>query len=143
MDGMVGQAADSLLALVFRVFVAFGIGALVGLEREQSESGGSFAGSRTFPLFGLFGALVQAFFPAMLPVALVVVAIPLTVAYGGKVLLERDVGLTTLTAALLTVLLGALATHSERGTALAIIVAGVVYRQIGRASCRERVYTKV
>ncbi|WP_433628162.1 MgtC/SapB family protein [Halomicrococcus sp. NG-SE-24] len=123
---MVGPATDSLLALVFRVFVAFGIGALVGLEREQSESGGTFAGSRTFPLFGLFGALVQAFFPAMLPVALIALTIPLTVAYGGKILVERDIGLTTLTAALLTVLLGALTTHSERGTVLAIVVGGVV-----------------
>jgi len=123
---MVEPGADPLGLLVFRVAIAFGIGALIGMEREQSDSGGTFAGSRTFPLFGLLGALVQAFFPAMLPVALVAIAIPLTVAYAGKIWIERDVGLTTLTVAQLTVVLGALTTHSERGAVLAIIVGGVV-----------------
>lgn len=123
---MVDPALDSLSVLVLRLFVAFGIGALIGMEREQAESGGTFAGSRTFPLFALIGALVQAFFPDLLPVVVIALVIPLTVAYGGKVLVERDIGLTTLTASLLTVLLGALTTHSERGTVLAIIVGGVV-----------------
>lgn len=121
---MVDPLTDPLLTLVFRLLVAFGIGALIGLEREQSESGGSFAGSRTFPLFGLYGALVQAFFPAMLPIALAVLALPLSLAYVGKVWLERDIGLTTLTAALLTVLFGALAAHSLRGTIVAIVAGG-------------------
>lgn len=123
---MVDPLSGSLLSLAVRVFLAFGIGALIGLEREQSESGGTFAGSRTFPLFGLYGALVQAFFPAMLPVAVAALVVPLTVAYGGKIWIERDIGLTTLTAALLTVILGALTTHSERGAVLAIIIGGVV-----------------
>ncbi len=123
---MVDPVGDSLGLLVFRVAIAFGIGALVGLEREQSESGGAFAGSRTFPLFALLGALVQAFFPSMLAVVVVALTIPLTVAYVGKVWLERDIGLTTLMAALLTVVLGAMTTHSERGAVLAVIVAGVV-----------------
>ncbi|WP_327052877.1 MgtC/SapB family protein [Halomicrococcus gelatinilyticus] len=123
---MVDPATDSALTLVFRVAIAFGIGALVGLEREHAESGGTYAGSRTFPLFALYGALVQAFFPAMLPVAVVVIVVPLTVAYGARVVIEGDVGLTTLTVALLTVLLGAMTTHSRRGTELAIIVGGVV-----------------
>lgn len=113
-------------SLIVRVGVAFGIGALIGLEREQSRSGGRFAGSRTFPLFALFGALVQAFFPTMLPVAVVVLAIPLTMAYLGKIWIERDLGLTTLTAALLTIVFGAMTTHSERGMILTIIVGGVV-----------------
>jgi len=123
---MVDPVTDSLLELVFRVAIAVGIGALVGLEREHAGSSGTYAGSRTFPLFALVGALVQAFFPAMLPVAVVAIAVPLTVAYGAKVVLEGDVGLTTLTAALLTVILGAMTTHSRRGTELAIIVGGVV-----------------
>lgn len=123
---MVDPVVDSLQLLVFRVAIAFGIGAFIGLEREQSESGGTFAGSRTFPLFALFGALVQAFFPAMLPVVVAVLVIPLTIAYVGKIWIEHDIGLTTLTAALLTVVLGLLTTHSERGAVLAIIVGGVV-----------------
>jgi uncharacterized membrane protein (DUF4010 family) len=123
---MVEPLTESLFTLVFRIAVAFGIGALVGLEREQAESGGTFAGSRTFPLFALYGALVQAFVPTLLPVAVLALTVPLTVAYAGKIWTEGDIGLTTLTAALLTVLLGALATHSRRGTVVAIIVGGVV-----------------
>jgi uncharacterized membrane protein (DUF4010 family) len=123
---MVDPIADPLPLLVARLAIAGGIGALVGLEREQSESAGTFAGSRTFPLFALFGALVQAFFPSMLPVAVAALAIPLAVAFAGKVWIERDVGLTTLTAALLTVVLGAMTTHSERGALLALIVGGVI-----------------
>ena len=123
---MVDPLADPLIAIAIRLFVAVGIGALIGMEREQSESGGSFAGSRTFPLFALYGALVQAFFPGLLPVAIVAIAVPLTVAYAGKVWIERDIGLTTLTAGLITVLLGALAMYSEVGTVVAIVVAGVV-----------------
>ncbi len=123
---MVDPVADSLGRLLVRIAIAFGIGALIGLEREQSESGGTFAGSRTFPLFALIGALIQAFFPTMLPVVMAALAVPLTVAYIGKIWTERDIGLTTLTVALLTVVLGAMTTHSERGTILAIIVGGVV-----------------
>jgi uncharacterized membrane protein (DUF4010 family) len=123
---MVDPVTDPLSLLVFRLAIAFGIGALVGLEREQSESAGRFAGSRTFPLFALYGALVQAFFPALLPVAVFVISVPITIAYIGKVWLEGDIGLTTLTTALLIVVLGALTTHSERGAVLAVVVAGVV-----------------
>ncbi|WP_135823702.1 MgtC/SapB family protein [Halorussus ruber] len=123
---MVQPATDSLLILAFRVFVAFAIGALVGLEREQAESGGTFAGSRTFPLFAVIGALVYAFFPALLPVAVGAITLALTVAYAGKIWIERDIGLTTLTAAILTIFLGALTTHSERGAELAVIVGGAV-----------------
>ncbi|RXK50301.1 MgtC/SapB family protein [Halorientalis pallida] len=117
---------ESLPTLVLRLGIAFGVGALIGLEREQSESGGSFAGSRTFPLFALYGALVGAFYPSVLPVAVAAITVPLTVAYGAKVWIEGDVGLTTLTAALLTVLLGALATHSGQGAVVTIVVGGVV-----------------
>lgn len=123
---MVAPFTDPLLSVAFQLFVAVGIGALIGLEREQAESGGMFAGSRTFPLFALYGAVIQAFFPAVLPVAVAAISLPLTVAYAGKVWLERDIGLTTLTAALLTVLLGALTTYSSVGTIIAIIVGGIM-----------------
>lgn len=123
---MVESLGDPLQLLFVRVAIAFGIGGLLGLEREQSESGGSVAGSRTFPLFALLGALVQAFFPTAVPVVVVAVAVPLTAAYVAKVWTEGDVGLTTLTAALLTVVLGAMTTHSERGVVVAVVVAGGV-----------------
>ncbi len=118
--------SGSTLSLVVRLLVALGIGGLVGMEREQSESAGTFAGSRTFPLFGLYGAVVQAFFPELLPVALAVLAVPLTVAYVAKIATVGDVGLTTVTAALVTVLLGALTMHSEQGLVLAVVVGGVM-----------------
>jgi len=91
-----------------------------------SESGGSFAGSRTFPLLALYGALVQAFFPGALPVAFAVLVVPLTTAYVAKIWYEDDIGLTTLVAALVIVVLGALTTHSERGAVVAIVVGGAV-----------------
>lgn len=123
---MLDPISGSLQLVVFRVAIAFGIGALIGLEREQSESGGTFAGSRTFPLFALYGALIQAFFPALLPIAVAALALPLTVAYIGRVWIEGDIGLTTVTAALLTVILGALTTHSESGAVLAVVIGGGV-----------------
>ncbi len=114
------------LSLPVRVAIAAGIGALVGLEREGSESGGSFAGSRTFPILALYGALVQAFFPGLLGIAVLALVVPLTAAYIAKVLRESDIGVTTLVAALLVVILGAMAAHSERGAVAAVVVGGVV-----------------
>jgi uncharacterized membrane protein (DUF4010 family) len=123
---MIEPGTAPLTTVVLHLGVAFGLGALVGLEREQSESGGSFAGSRTFPLFALYGALVAAFFPDALPIAVGILAVPLTVAYAGKVWYERDIGLTTLMAALVVTVLGAITMHSERGAVVAVIVGGAV-----------------
>nr|WP_233255263.1 MgtC/SapB family protein [Haloplanus rallus] len=123
---MVDPATASLSEFVLHLLLGIGLGALVGLEREQSESGGSFAGSRTFPLITLYGALVQAFFPTMLPVAVGILVAPLTVAYVGKIRYENDLGLTTLVAVLVMVILGAMTTHSDRGAVVAVITGGVV-----------------
>jgi uncharacterized membrane protein (DUF4010 family) len=123
---MLDPATDPLVDVLLHLLVAFGIGALIGLEREQSESAGTFAGSRTFPLFALYGALVALFFPAALPLALGVLVVPLTVAYVAKVWYQRDIGLTTLLAALLTTVLGAVAMHSQVGATVAVVVGGAV-----------------
>jgi len=123
---MIDPAADPVLSIAIPLLIAVGLGALIGLEREQSESGGSFAGSRTFPLLALYGGLIQAFFPSMLPIGIVAIAVPLTVAYAGKVWIEGDIGLTTLTAAFLTVLLGAMTVASATGMVIAIVVAGIM-----------------
>ncbi len=114
------------LSLGLSLAVAFGIGAIIGMEREQSDSAGVYAGSRTFPLFALYGALVYAFFPAGFPIALLTIALPLTVAYTGKAYLKEDLGLTTLAASLVTVVLGAMTTHSEQAMIAAIVITGVV-----------------
>ncbi|WP_049984866.1 MgtC/SapB family protein [Halobellus rufus] len=123
---MVDPVTDPLVEILLHLSVGVALGALIGLEREQSESGGTFAGSRTFPLFALYGGLVQVFFPSALPLAIGVLVVPLTVAYAGKIWYERDIGLTTLTAALLTVILGATAVHSDTGATAAIVVGGLV-----------------
>lgn len=123
---MVDPVSGQLVEVLLRLLVGVGLGALIGLEREQSESGGTFAGSRTFPLFALYGALVSAFFPRMLSLAIGVLVVPLTVAYAGKILYKQDIGLTTLMAALLTSILGAMTMHSGTGTVTAIIVGGTV-----------------
>jgi len=123
---MVDPVTDPLVEVLIHLFVGAGLGALIGLEREQSESGGTFAGSRTFPLFALYGALVAAFFPNTLSLAIGVLVIPLTVAYAGKVWYEQDIGLTTLMAALLTAILGATAMHSDTGAVTAIVVGGTI-----------------
>ncbi|MFW6318379.1 MAG: MgtC/SapB family protein [Halorubrum sp.] len=123
---MVDPVADPLAEVLSHLFVGVALGALIGLEREQSESGGMFAGSRTFPLFALYGGLVSVFFPRMLPLALGALVVPLTVAYAGKIWFEGDIGLTTVMAALLTAILGAIAMHSDTGAIVAIIVGGAV-----------------
>ncbi len=123
---MVDAATAPLAEVILHLLLAVGLGALVGLEREQSESGGTFAGSRTFPLFALYGALVQAFFPDAVPFAVGILVVPLTVAYVGKIWFEGDIGLTTLMAALLTVVLGAMTMHSDRGAVIAIVAGGAV-----------------
>jgi uncharacterized membrane protein (DUF4010 family) len=114
---MVTPGIDPVVEVLGHLLVGFGLGALVGLEREQSESGGTFAGSRTFPLFALYGGLVAAFVPS---------ARAVTVAYAAKIVYEGDVGLTTLVAALLTTLLGAVAMHSDAGAVVAVVVGGAV-----------------
>lgn len=123
---MVNPVTYPLIEVLLRLLIGVGLGALIGLEREQSESGGTFAGSRTFPLFALYGALVSVFFPRMLSLAIGVLVIPLTVAYAGKVWYEQDIGLTTLMAALLTTILGAMTMQSDTGAVTAIIVGGAV-----------------
>jgi uncharacterized membrane protein (DUF4010 family) len=118
--------SGSTLPLMVSLLAALGVGGLIGLEREQSESAGIFAGSRTFPLVALYGALVQAFFPDLLAVAVAVLVVPLTAAYVAKAVTASDIGLTTVMAALVTVVLGALTTHSEQGLLVAVVVGGVV-----------------
>ena len=113
---------DAVVATVaFRLFVALGIGVLVGLEREKSESAGFFAGSRTLPLVALLGALLNEFFPGLLVPGFVGLGLIVAVAYAGKVLTHDDIGTTTAIATLLTFVYGAMATHSDEGLAMAVV----------------------
>ncbi len=108
--------------LLVRLAVAAGIGALIGMERERSESAGLFAGSRTFPLISLLGALTEAFFSHLyLPVTVILFGI-VVVAYAGKIVLENDLGLTTPVVSVLTFFFGAMTTRSDETFVLAVVL---------------------
>lgn len=111
--------------LVVRLFAAIGIGALVGIERERSESAGTIAGSRTFPLIALLGALTATFVPSALPVVAAAVGTVVAIGYAGKAVLTGDVGLTTAVTAMLVFVYGVMTTHSDTGFTLAVVL-GVV-----------------
>lgn len=108
-------------ATAVELLVALGIGGLIGMERERAESGGRFAGSRTLPLVALLGALVQRYLPDLMVAAFLSFMVLVTVAYLGKVLLERDIGLTTSVATILTFVFGAMATQGEQGLTYAVV----------------------
>ena len=107
------------------LLIALGIGALIGLEREQSESAGSFAGIRTFPLIALLGAVTQLFFPSLLPILFGIFLLFVVIAYISKIVIEGDVGMTTAIATILTFVYGAMTAHSDEGLALAIVLGTV------------------
>ncbi len=120
------EIVDTVVASpVFRLLIALGVGALVGLERERSDSAGFFAGSRTLPLVALLGSLVQYFFPSLLIVGFAALGLVVTVAYAGKIVVEEDIGATTAVTTLLVYVYGAMASHSEEGVVLAVVF-GVV-----------------
>jgi uncharacterized membrane protein (DUF4010 family) len=122
---MVEPFSSTVSNLAFQLAIAGGLGALIGLERERSLSEGNVAGSRTFPLFAVTGGLMQAMFPELLGILFAGTFLLLAAAYAGKVWVADDIGLTTVMAALLTVILGAMTTLSAQGLTLAIIVGGV------------------
>lgn len=117
---------DAVVATVaFRLFVALGIGALVGVEREKSKSAGFFAGSRTLPLVALLGALLNEFFTALLVPGFIALGLVVVVAYAGKVATQDDIGATTAVATLLTFVYGAMTTQSDEGLVMAVVL-GIV-----------------
>jgi uncharacterized membrane protein (DUF4010 family) len=107
--------------------VALGLGMLIGLERERTQSRErTFAGARTFSLVALLGALTvftaeQSGLPWIIGlgflavVALVVVAYFVTAQAG-------DIGSTTETSVLITFLIGSLCAWDQAGIAGAIAV---------------------
>jgi len=88
---------------------ALAIGLLLGVEREHDNAhdAGRPAGSRTFPLIALAGAVSAALSPVALGVALAAVAALVIAWY----LRTEEPGATTEIAAIATFLLGALAWH--------------------------------
>ncbi|AGY91822.1 hypothetical protein SPICUR_04190 [Spiribacter curvatus] len=97
--------------------VALAIGAVIGLERgwqrRDVSEGGRVAGIRTFTLIGFAGGLTgvfgERFGPVLVAVALAALAGLLLMGYRRRLNIDDDRGITTEVAALVTFLLGALA----------------------------------
>jgi uncharacterized membrane protein (DUF4010 family) len=118
-------------ALWLAVGGGLGIGLLIGLERERNPA--AKAGVRTFALVSLLGTLVALAgtfvdSPWLLPAGLLAVTGMLVVAYA-RVTPAEDPGTTTVAAAGVAYLLGALAGLGEAplATALAIVVTALLY----------------
>ncbi|NMD58396.1 MgtC/SapB family protein [Tsukamurella columbiensis] len=105
--------------------VALAAGLLIGLERERSHARELPAGSRSFALLALFGALAASLGSWVVVVGLAAVMAIMVLAYFRTS--EEDVGSTTEIAAMVTYLLGALSyTRPAEAAGLAVIVAGLL-----------------
>lgn len=113
--------------IFLRLGLALAIGLLIGLERgwvkRALPEGGRLAGIRTFGLVGLLGGLWallgQQLGPMLMGVAFVSLAIVLIVGHIQDVRQDRDIGITTVVAALVTFALGALAVQGYPAVAAA------------------------
>lgn len=115
--------------LIVNLAVALGIGLLIGIDRERRKGEGPSrapAGIRTFTLTALCGAVaIAAGGELLLAVVTVGVFALAALAYWRAV--DRDPGLTTETALVVTALLGGLAMHAPTIAAgLGVIVAGLL-----------------
>lgn len=105
--------------------VALAVGLLLGLERERSHGRKLPAGSRSFALLSLVGAIAASFNQWIVLGGLVGVGALLGLAYFRTS--TKDPGTTTLFAALVAYLLGAVAyTRPTVAVALAVVVAGLL-----------------
>jgi uncharacterized membrane protein (DUF4010 family) len=107
------------------LLVALAIGLLLGLEREHSHIGKLAAGSRSFALLSLAGAVAAGFNMWMVVAGLLAAGALIALAYFRTS--DRDPGTTTEIAALVSYLLGALAySRPALAVAIAVIVALVL-----------------
>ncbi|OKH85250.1 membrane protein [Mycobacterium sp. ST-F2] len=105
--------------------VALAIGLLLGLERERSHARKLPAGSRSFALLSLAGAVAAGFGQWVIVVGFLGVGALIALAYFRTS--AEDPGTTTATAALVAYLLGALAySRPAVAVALAVVVAGLL-----------------
>jgi uncharacterized membrane protein (DUF4010 family) len=119
------------LRVFYQLGVALAIGLLIGVERGWQEraaaEGQRIAGVRTYGLIGLLGggmAMLGERLGGLLPaLAFLALAGVLTSVHVASLRMHKDVGITSLIAALVTFVLGALAALGEVATAAA---AGVV-----------------
>lgn len=116
------------------VGIAFALGLLIGVERGWHEraaaEGERIAGIRTFGLLGLLGGLwgilSQLVGEVILGFAFLAVAVVVIVAHWQMSQIDKDRGITTIIAALLTFALGALAALGEIHIATVAAVAATI-----------------
>ena len=101
------------------LLVALAVGLLIGMERERSHARELPAGSRTFALLALVGAVAESLDPPLALGGLVIVGALMIVAYFRTS--DEDPGTTTVIAAVAAYLLGALA-YSRPAVAVAVAV---------------------
>lgn len=114
----------------YYLFMALAIGLLIGVERgwhgRSAGEGERVAGVRSFGLIGLLGgvaaALARYYGPLVLGLFYLGFALLLAGVYAANVVRTRDMGITTLIAALLTFGFGALAGAGEVAAASAFAV---------------------
>jgi uncharacterized membrane protein (DUF4010 family) len=124
-----GEAFGVPAALLFGLTAALGSGLLIGLERERHKRRGPHrepAGLRSFTLAALGGALAQALaVPGLVPVGALAITALAAIAYLRSG--DRDPGLTTEIALLVTYLIGALCvTAPLLGSPAAIVVTALL-----------------
>lgn len=113
--------------LFLQLVVSLAIGLLIGLERGWQEraapEGSRIAGLRTFGLIGFLGGLwavlAEQLGALLLGFAFAVLAALMILAHREDVRRNRDLGITTVVAALVTFALGALALLGQAGVAAA------------------------
>ncbi|BBX16257.1 hypothetical protein CRI77_08970 [Mycolicibacterium duvalii] len=111
--------------LVQPFLIALAIGLLLGLERERSRSSRLPAGSRSFALLALIGAVAASFSGAAVALGLAGVAAVMAFAYFRTS--SEDPGTTTALAAIAAYMLGALAyTRPALAVALAVVVVALL-----------------
>lgn len=112
---------NTSLELFYTLAVALSIGLLIGIERgwkkRESIEGTRIAGVRTFGLIGLLGGvtalLSQTFGALVFGTVFIGLTVILASAYIAALKQNQDLGITTLIAALLTFILGALAVMDQ------------------------------
>jgi uncharacterized membrane protein (DUF4010 family) len=137
-------AADLNFQALQPFLTAVAIGLLLGLEREWSHRGGArqAAGSRTFALLALGGAIAASLGPWVAAAGLAATGVLLAIGYARTS--EADPGLTTEVAAGATYLLGALAwRESALAVALAVLVAGLLVSKARLHLLARRTITEV
>lgn len=110
--------------------LALAVGLIIGMERgwdRRGEAEGSrIAGVRTFALLGLLGGLWQLLAagssPLLLGVGLLAVAVVMAAADFAQARVKHNFGVTTVVAALITFILGALCVQGHYGVAAAAAV---------------------